>query len=134
MTLRSAAGFFTVISCLALLGVSSGAGAGDASYLTYLPDVPLMPSMTELSDEATVFDKEEGRVVETSVLAGANTQQEVEAFYRRALQALGWEEADSLRFLRNGEQLIVKWGKKEGAPIVTFSLSPKTNQKQEKNF
>lgn len=134
MAMRMRTGLVFAVLCLTFAGRTVPALAEETAYLTYLPDVPLLPGMEELDGQSIVFDKEEGRVVEAAVFAGEMDPKGVEAFYRRALPALGWKEADSLRFLRNGEQLIVKWEKKEDGVVVTFSLSPKPTQMQEKNF
>ena len=67
LTLRSVVVFvfLMLIAC-----VSGAAIAASQTYLRYLPDVPLMPSMVELDDQSMIFDKAEGRVIESSVLAG----------------------------------------------------------------
>ncbi len=135
LTLRSVVVFvfLMLIAC-----VSGAAIAASQTYLRYLPDVPLMPSMVELDDQSMIFDKAEGRVIESSVLAGDLSEIMVREFYQKALPELGWVEAGPQRFLRNEEQLIVKWeklpGGVPGGVVVRFSLSPKQGQSPEKNF
>lgn len=108
--------------------------AEDASYLRYAPDLPLMSGMTELSDQSMVFDKAEGRVVETAVFTAVSSVDEVQDFYRTTLPALGWQRLSSDRFLRNGEQLLVKCEKVQDGVVVRFSLSPKQGPTQGKNY
>lgn len=104
------------------------------AYLRYLPDVPLMPAMAELEEQSMIFDKAEGKVIESTALAGNLSEKEVNEFYDHTLPSLGWTAAGAQRFLRNGEQLIVKWEKLPGGSLVRFSLSPKQGQSPEKNF
>ena len=116
-----------------------GAHAESAqTYLRYLPDVPLMPAMVELEEQALIFDKAEGRVIESAAVAGDLSEKAVNEFYGQTLPGLGWTTTGSDRFLRNGEQLIVKCEKlNDGGPdgvVVRFSLSPKQGQSPEKNF
>ena len=117
------------------VAMPSAAFADNAeTYLSYLPDVPLMSGMTEVADQAVVFDKAEGRVMETAVLAPLNSEKDVFDFYGTTLPALGWQKLTPDRFLRNGEQLVVKWEKVSDGALVRFSLSPKPPLKQEKNY
>lgn len=131
MPLKNVSAVLFLIAVLALPGPVKAAAPG---YLRYLPDVPLMDKMTELPDQALIFDKGEGRVIESAVLAGALSEKEVLDFYNRSLPALGWKSAGPQRFLRNEDQLIVKWEKVGDGAVVRFSVSPKQGQKQEKNF
>lgn len=101
------------------------AAQADQSYLSYLPDVPLMAGMAELEDQAIVFDKAEGRVMETAVFTSASTEKDVMDYYRKVLPELGWTALSPDRFLRNGEQLVVKCDKVSGGVVARFSLSPK---------
>ena len=137
MTNRSSCLFLALCS-LAVMSppVSSLATAAEPSavYLSYLPDVPLMAGLTELPDQSVVFDKAEGRVVETAVLAPSDSEKRVFEFYGKTLPALGWERLKPDRFLRNNEQLVVKWEKVQDGALVRFSLSPKPTLKQEKNY
>ena len=120
---------------LFLMTIFPRAEAGQQSYLHYMPDVPLPPGMAELPDQSVVFDKAEGRVIESIAISGESiSAREVRDYYGRTLPALGWSAAGPDRFLRNDEQLIVKWEKVQDGVLVRFSLSPKQGQKQGKNF
>ncbi len=118
----------------AVLLLAASAFAQEAGYLRYLPDVPLMAGMSEQQEQAMIFDKAEGRVIESIALAGTSSAKDVQEFYQRTLPQLGWKQASPQRFLRNDEQLIVKWEKLPDGPIVRFSVSPKQGQSPEKNF
>ncbi len=96
-------------------------------YLRYLSDIPILEKGEELEEQAIVFDKAEGRVVEEVVFVPHFDQKKIKNFYMVALPALGWKAVYPERFLRNGEQLIVKIEKADGGVFVRFALSPETN-------
>ncbi|MFV7435428.1 hypothetical protein ACNPNU_28090, partial [Pseudomonas shirazica] len=79
-------------------------------YLASMPDIPLMPQMTEIKDSRVVFDKAEGRIVEETVKTSNIQPGDVFKFYKATLPALGWTHLSSSQFLarfsRNGEQLV----------------------------
>lgn len=122
------------IFCLlivSLLVLSPQAARAGNAYLTAIPDIPLMSGMkkSERETQALVFDKDSGRIVEEIVSAAGISRQDVANFYASTLPQLGWKiksEEDSMqRFVRNREQLIVKWEEiKTGVAAVRFSLSP----------
>ena len=130
--------FFALLCCSLAAGLIGGSPASaaeaSAAYLSYLPDVPLLDGLAELPDQSVVFDKAEGRVVETAVLAPSDSEKRVFEFYGKTLPALGWQMLTHDRFLRNNEQLVVKWEKVSDGALVRFSLSPKPPLKQEKNY
>ncbi len=109
----------------ALFLLASPAAQAEQGYLEYLPDVPLMDGMGELEDYSFMFDKAEGRVIETAAFVAVSSESEVMDFYAGALPQLGWVPISRDRFLRNGEQLIVKSEKVEGGVLARFWLSPK---------
>jgi hypothetical protein len=120
---------------LLILGYPAQAASSEQAYLRYLPDVPLLPGLAELADQSVIFDKAEGRVIESVAVSGVFiSEQDVRNYYSRTLPSLGWNRTGPDRFLRNGEQLVVKWEKVQDGVIVRFSLSPKQGQNQGKNF
>ena len=100
-------------------------------YFSSLPDIPLMPGMTEITDADVVFDKAEGRIVQESAKAPNLNADQVISFYQAALPPLGWMPVKSAssgnsttRFFRNGEQLIVNLDKLGSEGLVRFAVSP----------
>lgn len=96
--------------------------AGDG-FVAEIPDLPLMPGLTELSDAGVVFDKPSGRIVE-AYAQGVVSRDAVQAFYRDSLPQLGWSPATAERFTRDGEALTIEIV--EGAQPLTlrFTLRP----------
>lgn len=97
-------------------------------YLSSLPDVPLMLQMSEIRDTDVTFDKAEGRIVQEAVRASNLSASQVVKFYNETLPALGWTRlsatANTSRFSRNGEQLIVNVEKLATEGLVGFAVSP----------
>lgn len=112
----------------ALVAAAPGGRAGAApAFLSALADLPLMPGLTESPDRTVVFDTPGGRIV-LAAAAGAVDEAAVRRYYRAALPGLGWRavagasEAD--RFVRDGEMLLLEYGRGAGGLVVRFSLSP----------
>lgn len=113
-------------SLLFILGTTN-VWAG-TQYLSSLPDVPLMPQMSEIRDTDVTFDKAEGRIVQEAVRASHLSAAQVVKFYNETLPALGWTRLSATpnasRFSRNGEQLIVNVEKLAAEGLVGFAVSP----------
>ena len=121
-------GILSIAACLAVLTLSSpraGSAEENQAYLHYLPDVPLQAGTSELVDEAVLFDKAEGRIIESVVDVGKTPEKQALNYYSEALPPLGWTPSGGGVFVRNGEQLTVKWEKVSGGAILRLSLSPK---------
>lgn len=94
------------------------------SFLSVIDDVPLMPGLTERADAAVVFDKPEGRIVETEA-TGRLARAEVLKFYAASLPQLGWSPRAEGRFLRDKEELALSFASGAGGALtVRFTLSP----------
>jgi len=106
-----------------LLLTSLPALAAPAAYSSVIEDLPLMPGMVEKTDEAVVFDKPGGRIVETSAEITAAAL-EIENFYRQTLPSLGWKALPSAGFVREEERLTLSIEKRGDAALVHFNLKP----------
>jgi hypothetical protein len=94
------------------------------AFLSVIDDVPLMPGLTERTDAAVVFDKPEGRIVETEA-TGRLVRAEVLKFYAASLPQLGWRARSEGRFLRDKEELVLSFASGAGGALtVRFTLSP----------
>lgn len=113
----------TLLTFGLLLLMSVSALAADAAYSGVIEDLPLMPGMTESADDAVVFDKPAGRILETSAETDA-TPAAVEKFYAETLPPLGWQAAGGNSFNRDGETLTLDIDEEDGATTVHFSLTP----------
>jgi len=94
------------------------------AFLSVIDDVPLMPGLAERPDAAVVFDKPEGRIVETEA-TGRLARAEVLKFYTASLPQLGWRARGEGRFLRDREELALSFVSGPGGALtVRFTLSP----------
>lgn len=105
--------------------------AEDARFFSALNDIPLMPGLYELTEEAVVFDKPEGRIVESAAVTETQEAAKIRAFYAETLPQLGWQKvpaaknakgADSYR--KQGETLTVRTEARRQLKILRLSLSP----------
>ena len=109
---------------LALLALSVLLLRGEqAAYLAELPDLPLMPGLTEIEEAGIAFDKPDGRIVE--VYAGGSVErQAVRAFYRETLPQLGWKLAGADAYAREGERLTLEFLEAGKSLTLRFILTP----------
>jgi len=92
-------------------------------FLVGLEDVPLMPGLAAVEDAGMVFDAPGGRIVE-SYATGALDRGEVIGFYAETLPALGWTALSEVRYLREGEVLVLDLFGPDRDLLVRFTLAP----------
>jgi len=88
-------------------------------------DLPLMNDLATVAGTDIVFDKPEGRIVE-STARGKVSKEGVRSFYAATLPQLGWKEAagpDS--WTRESEVLHLDFAGRDGDLWVTFNLLPR---------
>ena len=69
-----------------------------------IADLPLMPGLSENTDAIVMFDKPNGRVIETTA-EGPIPAPQIRTFYNQALPALGWRARNDQTYHRDGEVL-----------------------------
>ena len=92
-------------------------------FFSTVTDLPLMASMTERTEEALLYDKPGGRIVEV-VAEGTASRQATIAFYADTLPQLGWAAAGG-GFERDGERLKILYEQSGNTLIVRISINPK---------
>ncbi|MEE8371729.1 MAG: hypothetical protein V3R73_06225 [Sphingomonadales bacterium] len=103
------------------------------SFLTSMPEIPLMPGLVEEEDAFVVFDKPAGRFVET-VFQGNTAPSAVREYYMNTLPPLGWKlmnatenaRGGTLTFTREGERLVLVIGPAGSGATVRLRLEPIT--------
>ena len=124
--------FLRLAAILAVLIPAAG-WAEESRFFSELNDIPLMPGLYELTEETVVFDKPEGRIVESSAVSETQEIAKIRAFYAETLPQLGWQRqlpasartakgVDS--YAKEGEILTVKTETRHQLKIIHFSLSP----------
>ncbi|MFP4312951.1 MAG: hypothetical protein ACLFR0_01380 [Alphaproteobacteria bacterium] len=116
--------FILTITFLGLFCSSVYAQGNDeamrAEFLEALPDVPRMDGMREMEDFILVFDKPEGRIIETLVHTENISVQEIKNYYAQTLPQLGWHKTESDEFVREEEKLSMHYEK----DFVKITVSP----------
>ena len=108
---------------IVIVAQSGLARAQDGGFVSEIPDLPLMPGLTELADAGIAFDKPSGRIVE-AYARGAVERAAVLAFYRESLPQLGWSPDGERRFAREGETLLIEVIDDAAPLTLRFSLRP----------
>ncbi len=102
-------------------------GGEPARFVAGLEDLPLMPGLDAMRGAGVWFDSPQGRIVE-AYATGPVSRGAIEAFYAETLPQLGWQEAESGTWLRDGEalklEIVEPPGTRGQTPIVRFALSP----------
>ncbi|WP_435641028.1 hypothetical protein [Micavibrio aeruginosavorus] len=127
---------FLTIVMVAIVMLSAGAQAADQRFFSNISDLPLMPGLYELPDAAVVFDKEEGRIVESAAAGEGVHHTQVIDFYTKTLPQLGWAVVSSAPaagmglYQRDGEMLNLtarpEGNQGDGVVILQVSLAPLT--------
>ena len=108
---------------VALLVAIATVVRGDESFIAGIEVLPLMAGLHELRDSTIVFDKPGGRIVEATAI-GAVPVADIKSFYLATLPALGWVAAGGLRFIREGEVLILTLDERGEGVRVRYSIAP----------
>jgi hypothetical protein len=99
--------------------------ASSSQFFTAVSDLPLMPGFIEQLDENMVFDKPEGRIIETEAVGKAE-RDGAERFYLETLPQLGWKFIGGSRFEREGEVLEIGFAEQEQGYIsIHIIVKPK---------
>jgi len=114
-------GAFLVAFCLLL---AFPALADKGRYFEALYDVPVMPGLEELPEQAMLFDKPDGRIA--SVVAASKTVKEtdIRRFYDDTLAQMGWRKSTQNQYVRRGDRLSMEIALRPPLTVVHFTLEP----------
>ena len=143
--------FFLMLFLVALTSGTSipccGLQAATDSYIAGFEGLPLMPGLTEKTEDRVIFDTPAGRIVEATTWGAVGTvsAQTVRAFYANTLPQLGWHREDAqgnvqknakaehMSFKREGERLLIEFPPeqstdtaKQAGFVVRFTIRPIT--------
>lgn len=93
-------------------------------FFEALYDVPAMPGLEEVKDQAVLFDKPGGRIA--SVVAASKTLNaaQIVDFYDESLPQLGWKKTSQNQYVRGKDLLTMELTKAPPLTVVHFMLSP----------
>lgn len=98
--------------------------AENPQFFSSVPDMPLMQGLQELPDQTVIFDKPEGRIIESVALIETQTPENVLRFYNDTLPQLGWSRVADLSFRRESEILTVAVEGFEGKKFLRLTIAP----------
>ncbi len=119
--------FFLSVFCFAPL---SEAMAGQAEvpretqFFSVLQDMPLMPGLVELADQTVVFDKPEGRIIESVAQIHSISEGEIRSYYESVLPQFGWSRIDGNAFVRGDERLQLSFEDYEDQSFLRIMVMP----------
>lgn len=113
-----------ILTALVLMVTVPALAQEGPRFFQTLNDVPLMPGLYELTEEALVFDKLEGRIAQSSAAGSGMEAQEIEAFYTQTLPQLGWTKTADDHYVRADETLQFDVSEEQGYNVVRFSIAP----------
>lgn len=104
--------------------LATPAVAEKARFFEALYDVPVMPGLEELPDQAMLFDKPDGRIA--SVVAASKTlgEEDVRRFYGETLVQMGWKKSTQNQYVRGSDRLSMDVVKRPPLTLVHFTLEP----------
>jgi hypothetical protein len=93
-------------------------------FFEALYDVPVMPGLEEVKDQAMLFDKPDGRIA--SVVAASKTlnASDITRFYDESLPQLGWKKTSQNQYVRGSDRLVMDLTKTPPLTVVHFTLAP----------
>jgi hypothetical protein len=98
--------------------------ASPPKFFASLQDVPLMPGLRELTDYTVMFDKPEGRIIESVASVDSLTRESIRAYYEGSLPQLGWRRIGPDYFVRQGEYLRLGFEAVEGQDFLKITIMP----------
>lgn len=96
----------------------------NARYFVSMPDMPIMEGLIELTEQTVVFDKPEGRIVESVAAMGQKNPQSVLKYYDDTLPQLGWARIEDRTFRREQEFLKIALETSQGQNFLRLTVAP----------
>ncbi|MCC7304971.1 MAG: hypothetical protein IT558_01790 [Alphaproteobacteria bacterium] len=110
------------LACL-LIAASSFA-TETARFFSALPDVPVMPGLSELTEQTASFDKPEGRIVESIALIESGDENSIAQFYEQTLPQFGWSRVSAQNYRRENENLRLSFENSQGRKFMRLMVAP----------
>ena len=112
---------FFLIVCLFI----SLPAMAQSNTIPFFDSTPVMPGFRQMHDSLMVFDKPEGKIAEISLICDMRcpSPQQVSAFYRYHLVALGWKTTSVNNFHKETQQLSITYSVSDDTTpsvILTF--------------
>ena len=90
-----------------LMSIASSVVVAESKQAKWIGDLPIMPKLEIEQGIGFAFDSSEGRIV-TIFLSGETTKSEIEKYYKKAMDPLGWTLIENAKWVREDEILIIE--------------------------
>lgn len=122
--------FFVLVFSFCSSALTAQTQQYEAQFFSTIRDIPLMPGLKELTDQTLVFDKPEGRIIESVAEIESQSVGDIKHFYQDTLPQLGWTRIAEMSYVRQDEHLYLDFETYEGqnfmrVMVSPYSLSPK---------
>lgn len=94
-------------------------------FFSAIQDMPVMPGLVELPDQGVMFDKPEGRIVESVAAIQSGSREAIRAYYDSVLPQLGWTRLDIDKYMRENEDLQLGFETNEGRQFLRIMVAPR---------
>lgn len=113
------------VMCATPVSAQNSSNPPVTTFFHVMNDVPVMPGLRELTDEAVNFDKPEGRIISATAVSDTVAPAAIKNFYGQTLPQLGWRAQPDGSFVRDQERLKLIIEGKEGVSIIRFQVEPR---------
>lgn len=111
-----------VAAAMPVCAQDAGRSAEQSSeFFETLPDVPKMRGMEERGDLTFIFDKPEGRIIETLAHLDGLSSEQIRSYYGDTLPQLGWKKSSADEFIREQEKLSLQFEEE----FLKITISPR---------
>ena len=109
--------------CGLFLGAAQA--SADVAFFEAIRDVPLAPGLVENQGETLVFDKPDGRFVESTATLSGATIPAVRSYYGQALPQFGWSQSGTDTYIRGDEILEFSFFEDDVSAAMLISIRPR---------
>ena len=109
---------------LVILQACQAINAQNQAYFSALPDIPMPLGVQEIESESIVFDKPEGRFIQSVGFLSGITKESCAKIYKNVIENLGWSQSESIAFVGYSEVLQLKINEIQGEVLLTSELAP----------
>ncbi len=93
-------------------------------FFSSMQDVPLVSGLEELRDQTVIFDKPEGRIIESVAEIESGFLEAVKRAYQETLPQLGWNLLSDNFYVREKESLVLNFESYEERNFVRVLVRP----------
>ena len=95
------------------------------AFFSAISDLPVMPGLTEMESDSSIYDVPEGRIVTLYARADNNiSPEQIRAYYEKILPQFGWLKRQPDSYIREHETLGFSYQKADDSLVIEITLEP----------